>query len=150
MRLDRAEARRHVEGAPVARLATVTPSGDPHVVPICFVVLADTIYSAVDDKPKASPALQRLANVAANGRAAVLVDEYDTDWSRLWWVRADGDARQLGPDAGGAERAAAIDALRAKYAQYRDHALDGAVLAVEVSRWTGWAAAPDTGPAPGR
>ena len=150
MQLDPGEARRHFEGAPVARLATVTPAGGAHVVPICFVLLVDTIYSAVDDKPKASPALQRLANIDAHPRAAVLVDHYDADWSRLWWARADGDGRRLDPDEATGEHRAAVDALRAKYAQYRDHALDGAVLAVDVSRWTGWTAVPGTGPVPGR
>ncbi len=122
----------------VARLATVTAYGRPHVVPICFVVVGDTIYSAVDDKPKISPALRRLDNVAASPHAAVLADHYDDDWSQLWWVRVDGDAREVGP---GDERDSAVAGLRAKYPQYRDHKLEDAVLAVDVSVWTGWAAA---------
>jgi PPOX class probable F420-dependent enzyme len=147
--LDPAEARRRLEAADVARLATVTPAGDPHLVPICFALLGDTLYSAVDDKPKASVALQRLANISARARATILADHYDTDWSQLWWARAEGDARRLA-DATVDEQVSAVAALRAKYPQYRDHRLDGAVLAVDITRWTGWAAAPGTGPAPER
>lgn len=145
MRLDPADARARLADAVIARLATVTPSGHPHIVPVCFALVDDTIYSAVDSKPKASSSLQRLANVASIPEAALLVDHYDADWSQLWWVRADGAARTaLTPD----ERAAAIAALRAKYPQYRDHALEDAVLALDVRRWSGWAAG--TSPAQGR
>ena len=78
----------------------------------------ETIYNAVDHKPKRTTALRRLANLAANPRASVLADHYDEDWSRLWWVRADGTARIL--DAG--PRAGAIALLAERYAQYRDAA----------------------------
>ena len=133
--------------ADVARLATVRPDGTPHAVPICFTVIDDTLYSAIDEKPKSSAALQRLANVVANPHASVLADHYDRDWMQLWWVRADGAARVV---ADGAEREQAVAALRAKYPQYADHRLDEAVVAVDVSLWTGWAAGPGTSPAPER
>lgn len=136
VRLDPADARARLEAAPVARLATVRPDGKPHAVPICFVVVRDTIYSAIDDKPKSTDALQRLDNVRANPAATVLVDHYESDWSALWWVRADGEAGL----AAGADREAAVAALRAKYVQYADHRLDGDVVAIDVSSWTGWAA----------
>lgn len=106
-------------------------------MPICFVAIGDTVYSAVDDKPKARPALRRLDNIAANRDVALLVDHYDDDWTTLWWVRADGTARIVDAKA---ERTDAIAALRAKYPQYASHALDGAVVAVDVSSWRGWAA----------
>jgi hypothetical protein len=84
--------------------------------------------------------------VASHAQASVLADHYGEDWSELWWARADGDARAVSDSA---ERAAAVAALRAKYAQYRDHGLGDAVLALDVSSWTGWAAR-GTSPAPGR
>jgi len=146
VRLDRDDACQRLTRSRVARLATVTDDGAPHAVPICFVVDGDTVYSAVDDKPKTSTALKRLANVAANARASVLADRYDEDWSQLWWVRADGRARIV--DAG-SERERAIDQLRAKYPQYATHRLTDALLAVDVSSWTGWAAS-DTRRARGR
>ena len=93
MRLNVDEARGRFVGSPVARLATVTESGRPHVVPIVFVVVDDVLYTSVDAKPKTTTALQRLANIAANPAVSVLVDHYSDDWTRLWWVRADGDAR---------------------------------------------------------
>jgi PPOX class probable F420-dependent enzyme len=115
----------------------VTRDGRPHVVPFCFVVDGDRVYSAVDAKPKRTARLQRLANVRASGRAAVLVDHYEDDWSALWWARAEGPARVL---EAGAEREHALALLAAKYEPYRRDPPQGAVLAVDVERWRGWAA----------
>ena len=126
-----------VSPAPVARLATVRRDGHPHVVPVCFVITEDVVYSAVDSKPKRHRHLQRLSNVRATGTASLLVDEYDDDWSRLWWVRLDGLAR-LVDDTAEAERA--IHALSDKYPQYRDQPPSGPVLAIDVQRWVGWSA----------
>ena len=96
--MDPPEARARFAAARVARLATAGPDGRPHLVPMVFAVEADTVYSAVDAKPKATSRLRRLANIAANPAVALLVDHYDDDWSRLWWVRADGSARLLDPE----------------------------------------------------
>ncbi|GIF72027.1 TIGR03668 family PPOX class F420-dependent oxidoreductase [Asanoa siamensis] len=131
-----AQARARFASARVARLATVSASGQPHLVPVTFALSGDTVYSAVDAKPKRSTALRRLANVAANPLVSLLVDEYDEDWSKLWWVRADGTARTLPADAPEAARAAAL--LGERYAAF---ALRGPVLAVDVTRWVGWSAA---------
>jgi PPOX class probable F420-dependent enzyme len=129
------EARRRFAAARVARLATADATGRPHVVPVTFAVAGDTVYSAVDAKPKRRTALRRLANVAANPRVALLVDHYEEDWDALWWVRADGAGRVLEPDDPEAGRAAGLLADR-----YPRFALRGAVLAVDVDTWTGWEA----------
>jgi PPOX class probable F420-dependent enzyme len=138
-RLDDAEARSRLGAARVGRLATVTPEGRPHVVPVCFALDGDVVYSAVDDKPKATRSLTRLDNVRASPGAALLVDHYDEDWQRLWWVRADGEARVLEESAPEHRRAAEL--LRGKYDQYRDHRL-GSVIALHVQSWRSWAATP--------
>lgn len=131
-----AEARSRFAGARVARLATADATGRPHLVPIAFAVAGDTIYSAVDAKPKRTRALRRLANVRANPAVSLLVDHWDEDdWGRLWWVRADGRGRVL--DAGDAEARRAVELLRERYPRQR---ADGEVLAIEVERWSGWAA----------
>jgi PPOX class probable F420-dependent enzyme len=133
------ELRRRFGSAPVARLATADAAGRPHLVPIVFALVGDTIYSAVDAKPKRTRALRRLANVAANPRVAVLVDHYDDDWSALWWVRADGRGRVLA--VAEPEGRVAIARLTQRYAQYADRPPDGPVLAIDVDRWSGWCAA---------
>src|SRR5215472_652973 len=132
------EMRRRVTDARVARLATVRPGGGPHLVPFCYVLDGDTVYSAVDRKPKRTLDLRRLVNAAAEPRVSVLVDHYEDDWSRLWWVRLDGRARRLSP---GPEAGRALDALAAKYPQYRAARPPGPVLRIDVERWTAWAAA---------
>ena len=134
-RLGPAEARERFASARVARLATVGADGAPHLVPIVFALLGETLYSVVDRKPKRGGELRRLANVRASGRAAVLADHYEEDWERLWWVRADGAARVVEP--GEPEARWAIAALAERYPQQQ---AAGPVLAVEVERWSGWSA----------
>jgi PPOX class probable F420-dependent enzyme len=121
--------------ARVARLATTDPDGRPHLVPIVFALDGDTLYTAVDRKPKRSQALKRLENVRANAHACILIDEWHEDWSQLWWVRLRGPARVLEQ---GAERERAVELLRAKYAQYAGDPLEGPVIAVDVEEWRGW------------
>jgi PPOX class probable F420-dependent enzyme len=123
--------------SPVARLATVTPDGVPHLVPVVFAVAGDTIYTAVDAKPKTTRQLRRLANIENNPQASLLVDHYADDWTQLWWVRADGTATV---HREGATMDSGYRLLRAKYPQYQSVSLDGPVIAVTVRRWRSWQA----------
>jgi PPOX class probable F420-dependent enzyme len=132
------EARRRFVAARVARLATADAGGRPHLVPMAFVLAGETIYSAVDAKPKRTTALRRLANVTANPQVAVLVDHYEDDWDALWWVRADGTGRVLDPRD--AEARAAVDRLTGRYDQYRTQPPTGPVLAIDVEHWSAWSA----------
>jgi PPOX class probable F420-dependent enzyme len=127
--------RERLRAARAARLATVTPEGRPHVVVCCFALVGETVYSAVDAKPKSTFALRRLDNVRAHPFASLLVDHYDEDWSTLWWVRADCEARLLDR---GEERDRAITALIEKYEQYRASPPPGAVIALDVRTWRAW------------
>ncbi len=125
--------------SPVARLATVRPDGRPHVVPMVFALVDDTVYSAVDAKPKCSRRLQRVANLLAVPRCALLVDEYDDDWRRLWWVRADGRGELVDEPS---PTHPGIQALVQRFRQYIDDPPAGPLLVISVDRWTGWAASP--------
>jgi PPOX class probable F420-dependent enzyme len=129
------QPRRLVESARVARLATVGPDGRPHLVPVAFVLLGKVVYSAIDEKPKRSTRLRRLANIEATGRACLLIDEYREDWSALWWVRLDGNGRVVSDPA---EADRALAALAAKYPQYVERPPRGPVLAVDVTNWATW------------
>jgi PPOX class probable F420-dependent enzyme len=129
------QLRRLVESARVARLATVGADGQPHLVPVCFALLDDTAYSAVDHKPKRTARLRRLTNIEATGRACLLVDHYAEEWETLWWVRLDGLGRVV---ADPAEAGRAIAALVDKYPQYAARPPAGPVLAVDVTGWSGW------------
>ncbi|HSC91817.1 MAG TPA: TIGR03668 family PPOX class F420-dependent oxidoreductase [Gaiellaceae bacterium] len=121
--------------ARVARLATTDPDGRPHLVPIVFVLEGETLYSAVDRKPKRSARLRRIENARARPDVTVLVDHYEEEWARLWWIRLRGRARVL--DAG-EERARALALLAQKYPQYRADPPDAAVLAVDVTEARVW------------
>ncbi len=164
MRMTQESARRLFGQARVARLATVSPSGEPHLVPVTFAVInpavintavfepavmetasahpldralsepAAMIVFAIDHKPKTSTALRRLDNIVANPRVAFLVDSYADDWAQLWWVRADADAAIVD----GELRQRALTALTAKYVQYEQIPPNGVVVGAGVTRWTGW------------
>jgi len=123
--------------ARVARLATIDPDGRPHLVPIVFAVDGDTLYSAVDRKPKRSQTLRRIENARVRPDVTILVDHYSADWSALWWIRLRGRARVLDD---GEERERALALLQEKYPQYRDEPPDGPVLAVDVNEVRDWSA----------
>lgn len=139
------EPRSVFAASPVARLATVTASGRPHLVPVVFAVQFDhdnqfdhnndVVYTAVDAKPKSTQRLRRLQNIEANAAVSLLVDHYADDWAQLWWVRADGTATVARE---GAALATGYRLLRAKYEQYQFVSLDGPVIAITVTRWSNW------------
>ena len=134
--MNKGEVRRRFAAARIGRMATITASRTPDLVPIVFAVDGDHVYSAVDPKPKTHRELVRLRNIRAEPRVQLLVDEYSEDWRRLWWVRADGVAHVA---ASGPEHERAIELLRAKYPQYAELAGDfGAAIIVKVVRWSGW------------
>lgn len=122
--------------SPVLRLGTADGAGRPHLVPATFTVLGDTVVIAVDHKPKRHSNLKRLRNIEENPAVSLLVDHFDDNWNRLWWVRADGEARvlenQLAQEL--------VDALVDKYEQYREHRPAGPVIEIHVNRWSGWSA----------
>ena len=107
----------------VARLGTADEAGQPLVVPVCYVFDGHRCFSAIDAKPKRVPprSLRRVRNIEANPRVSLLVDRYDEEWSRLAWVIVEGRADIVTVRA---ERAAAVDLLKEKYAQYRAMGLD--------------------------
>lgn len=120
---------------PVAHLATAGPDGRPHVVPITFTTDGETLYFAVDAKPKRTTNLKRLQNIAANPAVSVLVDHYEDDWTKLWWVRVDGTARIVDDHA---ESELAIELLAKRYPQYRRSRPGGPVVAISIDRISGW------------
>jgi PPOX class probable F420-dependent enzyme len=133
------DAREFVVALRVARLATVDADAHPHIVPICFALDGDILYTPIDEKPKRGDYadLRRLRNIAANPNVQVLFDVYDDgDWTGLRYVQLRGAGRIL---SSGAEHASAITLLRARYAQYGAMALESRpVIAVDVERVVGW------------
>jgi PPOX class probable F420-dependent enzyme len=128
--------------SPVARLATITPDGKPHLVPVVFAVGDDeVVYTAVDAKPKTTRRLRRLANIESNPQVSLLVDHYTDDWTQLWWVRVDGVAA-IHRD--GEAMRIGYRLLRAKYSQYQSVPLNGPVIAITVRRWSSWHTALET------
>ena len=120
------DTRRFLEARRLGHLATTGPDGMPHVVPVCYALDEAALYFVADAKPKRRPArdLERLRNVRATGRAALVVDDWDEDWTRLAWVMVRGIATIVDDRA---THATALTLLRARYPQYRTMALDDPV-----------------------
>ena len=125
------------ERSRVARLATADAKGVPHLVPVCYAIIEDSLYITIDEKPKRTDIiLKRVRNIMENPEIAVTVDRWDEDWSRLAWVMLRGRAEIL---ADGDEHDRAQSRLRARYAQYLK--MDIAplpVIALRIARATSW------------
>lgn len=133
--MDRREATRRLEEARVGRLATADAGGVPHVVPFVFVLDGNTLYWAVDEKPKRSRQIKRLANIRVNPNVEAVIDRYGERWDKLWWVRAAGPAQIVETQE---ELDRALGLLAAKYRQYRKQPPLGPVVAIEVAKLTWW------------
>ena len=131
------QQRRFLAAHRVARLATADAAGRPHVVPICYALIQNKVYFTIDEKPKKKPtALKRLANLRANPVAALVVDRYDEDWSRLGWVMVQGRAAVL---ESGPEHDLAQASLRARYPQLATMRIERLpVVAVRVKHVASW------------
>jgi PPOX class probable F420-dependent enzyme len=133
--------RKILKKARVARLATLDDKNRPHIVPICFAYDGTSFYTAVDRKPKrvTPERLARLRNIRAVPRVALLIDEYDEDWTELWYILIRGKAKLL-PKSAHEERAWAIRRLRAKYPQYARAMLadDAPIIRITPERITSW------------
>ena len=145
------EQRRFVDSMRVARLATADAAGLPHVVPVCYALIDDSLYVTIDEKPKHANvrAMKRLRNIAENPNVAVVIDRYDEDWSRLAWVMLRGRAEILDD---GDEHDCAQTALRERYPQYRAMRLETLpVIALRIARVNAWGALGALGeqPSPG-
>ena len=131
---------RLLDTTPVARLATVAPDGRPHLVPVVFARAGGRLWTPVDAKPKRDGELARVRHLRREPRAALLLDAYDEDWQRLWWLRIDGRAEIV-------EGAVppVVAALRAKYPQYESLPVlrePATSIAIEEHARNSWAASP--------
>ena len=138
-------ARRFLEAHRVGHLATASADGAPLVIPICYALDDEALYFVADDKPKRRPAreLLRLRHLRENPRAAVVVDDYDDDWTRLAYVLVKGPAE---PILDRTRHDAALVSLRARYPQYQLMALDdpdrNPVVRIVPERVLVWRATP--------
>ena len=123
---------------PVGHLASTDGLDTPHLVPVVFVWHQGAIYTPIDGKPKSGRPLKRLSNIAANPSVALLLDHYAADWSKLWWVRIDGQASVL--ESAHADNSEVFTTLTAKYPQYQttDPSPSGTLIRItptHVARW---------------
>ena len=131
-----------------ATLATIDRGGRPRLLPICFVVVDDAVWSPIDEKPKAVDdprALARLRDIQRDARVTLLVDRWSEDWSELAWLRVEGRAAVVDSDP------AVAGALRGRYPQYADHDLESRpMIRITIERVLGWGASSTDRDATGR
>ena len=119
--------------ARVARLALLDEEDLPRVLPVTFALFEGAVWSAIDQKPKRTAEPARVRRLRRRPEAALLVDRYDDDWSRLAWVELRGpvSVEPLGP---------ALDALVEKYPQYASERPPGPLLRLAPRRCAYWKA----------
>lgn len=139
MSLDRATATELFGRSPVARLASVKPGGGAHIVPVTFALDGAFLFSMVDHKPKTTSSLRRLENIGDNPSVSMLVDHYEEDWSKLWWVRIDGEAAVV---ESGSNWSMAQRLLMGKYPHYAAEPPIGAAIVVAIEKVKWWEASP--------
>lgn len=137
MRLTPNEIHQRLAGARSATLGTTGSTGRAHLVPIVFAYRDGVIYTAIDAKPKTTLRLRRIANIELNPQVSVLVDHYEDDWNRLWWIRLDGVARIV---SDGPLRESALEVLTEKYPVYATQPPPGPAIAITVERIGSWSA----------
>ncbi len=135
--MDRNSLTNRLGSARSATLGTLGRSGRPHLVPIVFAYEEGFIYTAVDQKPKSTLRLRRLINIEANPNVSVLVDHYENDWTRLWWVRLDGTAEVV---RSGPSFRKGLALLAGKYNVYTREPPPGPVIQIRVDRIRSWSA----------
>jgi PPOX class probable F420-dependent enzyme len=127
----------------VARLATAGIDQQPSVIPICYAFDGERIYTPIDEKPKNVEArrLKRVRNIEANPRVALVIDDYEDDWSKLAYVLISGAAQIISPSADTTEHTHAVGLLREKYPQYRSMKIDERpiirIIPARITRWAG-------------
>ena len=131
-----------------ATLGTIAADGRPRLVPVCFVLIDDVVWSPLDEKPKSVAdvrSLARVRDILERPPVTLLVDRWSEDWSALRWLRIDGRAAVVESDP------AAVAALRAKYPQYADHDLESPpMIRIEMASVRSWAASPADADTAGR
>jgi PPOX class probable F420-dependent enzyme len=125
-----------LEEVEVAHLGLLDEDGEPRVQPVTFARLGATVVSAIDLKPKRAAVPARVRRLRHHPRAALTVDRYDPDWTRLAWVQLLGDVT-VGP-----VHPAALEALQRRYPAYRAAAPPGPLLTLRPTRVLSWRAAP--------
>jgi PPOX class probable F420-dependent enzyme len=127
-------ARELVVSARVARLGLLDERDRPRVLPVTFAVFEDALWTAIDRKPKRSAEPARVRRLRRRPEATLLVDAYFDDWSRLEWVELSGRVSILdASDAGDA-----VEALAAKYSQYRTEPPPGPLLRLSPEGFACW------------
>ena len=122
----------------IAHLATADSKAAPHVIPVCFAYDGPCIYSVIDQKPKRSGAmdLKRVRNILTNPRVALVLDHYEEDWSKLWYLLVTGRAELL---ESGTEHQKAIELLREKYPQYQRMSIENSpVIKIKMTKLIDW------------
>lgn len=134
-----------LERSPLGHLSYLDDRDRPRVLPVTFAIAGEALWTAIDHKPKRKPPDQiaRVRYLRRRPEAALCVDHYEDDWSRLAWVQAMGRVEMLDAESAGEAVEAALASLRAKYRHYGDDAPDGPFMRLRLERVLCWRASED-------
>lgn len=131
---------RILDTTPVACLAQKDLGGAPQALPFVFARVARSLWSPIDGKPKKHARLSRLEWIAADPQVLVLVDHYEDDWTRLWWLKLAGQATVVNAQEPGWSEA--VSGLAKKYPQYDETPMfigTPTMMRIEIQHWKSWA-----------
>jgi PPOX class probable F420-dependent enzyme len=121
----------------VARLGYLDSDDRPRVLPVTFALGDGCVWIAIDEKPKRTPEPARIRYLRRRPEAALVVDHYDDDWTRLAWVQLLCRVEVVPVESS----ADGVAALAEKYEQYAERSPPGPLLRLSVERALHWRAA---------
>jgi len=128
-----------IKGAKVARLATVDQKSQPYVVPVVFVFHENSFFIPLDEKVKSvNPRkLKRVKNIEKNPNVTLLIDKYQNDWKKLFFLMIHGKATVI--DRKNSKLMDKIHKLLiSKYPQYKKIGVGNSCITIKPTKVTFW------------
>jgi len=128
-----------IKGAKVARLATVDQKSYPYVVPVVFVFHENSFFIPLDYKTKTvNPKnLKRVKNIQKNPNVALLIDKYQNNWKKLFFLMIHGKATVIdGKNRKLMDKVHKL--LISKYPQYKKIGIGNSCITIQPKKVTFW------------
>jgi len=127
-----------IKEAKVARLATVDQKSHPYVVPVVFVFYENSFFIPLDEKAKTvnSRNLKRVKNIEKNANVTLLIDKYQNDWKKLFFLMIHGKAKVIDGNSKLIDKIHKL--LISKYPQYKKIGIGDSCIRINPQRITHW------------
>ena len=128
-----------IKGTKVARLATLDQKSNPYVVPVVFVFYENSFFIPLDEKTKTvNPRkLKRVKNIEKNPNVTLLIDRYQNDWKKLFFLMIHGKATLI-DEKNSKLRDKIHKLLISKYPQYKKIGIGNSCIRIKPQRMIHW------------